>query len=104
MSFVDNIHQFNHRCCHVTDDGAFQKTRNGLAVSPAEIRELTNRGIPVNSQNASMYIEGTTSQGSFELPIDELRGADIVDAWNASRDAENKLVSAHRSDVRNYGQ
>ncbi|WGL30916.1 hypothetical protein [Dipodfec virus UOA04_Rod_524] len=103
MSFQSNLNQRFHKTCHVTDDNAFQKTRDGLAVTPAEIQELTMRGVPVNSTNASMFVEGTSGQGSFTLAADELRGADIVDAWNASRDAQSKLVKAHVNDVSNYG-
>lgn len=103
MSFQSNINCRFHKVCHVTDDNAFQKTQNNLAVTPSEIKELTNRGIPVNTTNASMFIEGTSSQGGFCLAADEIRGADIADVWNASRDAQERLVKAHKNDVKLYG-
>lgn len=103
MSFTSRINQRYHKVCHVTDDNAFQKTENNLAVTPSEIKELTNRGIPVNSTNASMFLEGTTSQGGFGLSADEVRGADIADVWNASRDAQERLIKAHKNDVQLYG-
>lgn len=103
MSFIKSINQRYHKVCHITDDTAYQKTQNGLAVTPAEIRELSSRGIPINSQNSNMFIEGTSVQGSFALAADELRGVDIADVWNASRDAQSKLVRAHQNDVKLYG-
>lgn len=104
MSFQKNLNCRFHHVCRVTDDNAHVKTQNNLAVTPSEIKELTSRGIPVNTTNASMFIEGTSVQGSFVLSADELRGADIADVWNASRDAQQKIVAVHKNDVKLYGE
>lgn len=103
MSFSSNINLRYHKTCTITDDNAYIKTTSNLSTTPADIRRLVAQGIPVSSSNASSFCDGVAGVGALPLAIDERRGVDIVDAWNASRDAQSKLVSAHKADVKQYG-
>lgn len=104
MSFRSKLNQRSHKLCHVDDSTAYLKTSNGLSVTPAEIKRLTQNGIPVSSSAASMFCEGVSGSGAFVLPVDERRGVDIADVWNASRDAQQRIVGAHLNDVKLYGE
>lgn len=102
MSFYQSKNR-NHKLCDVSDDSsAYQKTTNGLSMTPAQIKECVARGIPVTTANVDMFVDGV-SNPSTVLPIDELRGVDAVDAWNASMDAKKKIAKAHISDISKFG-
>lgn len=78
-------------------------TRSGLAVTPADMLDLTSRGIAVSSANNLEFNEGLDNPSSV-LPVDQLRGVDASDVWNAEMDARSKLVRAHKKDVQLYGE
>ncbi|UPW41270.1 hypothetical protein [Sigmofec virus UA08Rod_4527] len=78
------------------------KVEQGLSVSPSQVAELTAKGIPVSSTNVSQFIDGSPNP-SFDLPIDELRGVDINDVWEASKEAARNLSNAQTKDINDYG-
>lgn len=86
----------------ITDDNMQVHTANGLSMTPADIQRCVQQGIPVSAANLDSFIDGVDNP-STSLPVDELRGVDIVDAWNASRDAKKKLARAHLNDIKTYG-
>ena len=92
--------QCNPSIC--TNDDMFQKTQDNLALTPSDVKRCVDNGIPVSVSNASMFIEGVENPSTV-LPVDELRGVDIVDTWEASRAAKAKLINAHNSDISTYG-
>lgn len=74
----------------------------GLAYTPSMVMELTEQGIAVSGANAdAMFFDGSESP-SFSVPIERQRGVDAVDAWEASRSARSKLITAHLRDKRMY--
>lgn len=92
------------RLCDVSDDSsAYLKTSNGLAMTPADIQECVKRGIPVSTDNVSQFVDGVDSS-SQSLAIDEMRGVDIVDTWDASLDAKSKIAKAHVNDLNRFGK
>lgn len=103
MSFVNKINRRHFNSCSVSDDNAYIKTSSHLSTTPADIRRLVSQGIPVSSSNASSFCDGVSGVSSVPLSIDERRGVDIVDVWDASRSAQSKIVNAHKSDVKQYG-
>lgn len=77
-------------------------TEQNLAVTPSEIMELTNRGIPVSPSNANQFVVGVPNP-SYDLPVDQRRGVDIVDVWDASQSAKRSLIQANIKDTETYG-
>lgn len=102
-SFVNKLKARPCKVCYCSSESAFQPTQNGLALTPSDVKRCVDSGIPVTTANANMFIEGVENP-STNLPVDELRGCDIVDAWEASRSAKSKLVRAHLNDVNIYGK
>lgn len=82
-------------------DSVDLKVRGGLSVSPAEMMEYTARGIAISSSNLA-YFDGDTSS-SMDVPLENARGVDAADVWQASQTAKKKLVNVHVKDTQNYG-
>ncbi|QCS36432.1 hypothetical protein [Capybara microvirus Cap3_SP_374] len=66
-------------------------TQQGLAMTPSEMAALVEKGIPISPNNTLLQFQEGTTNVDFNLPIDQLRGTDINDAWNAQNEATDKL-------------
>lgn len=79
--------------------------QDGLAVSPAQMVEMTRKGIAISTQNQpdSVFEEGSTIN-SFDIPLEHRRGVDLVQLWEASESAKKKIRSARKKDIETYGQ
>nr|QPB07437.1 MAG: hypothetical protein [Microvirus sp.] len=83
-------------------DEPFESTVNNLAVTPSDMHRMVERGIPVSPSNDAMFFDGTPNV-TFELPLEDARGVDVNDIWNAQQDARRKIKNANSVDVQNYG-
>lgn len=77
------------------------KVQSGLAVTPSQMMEMTNAGVSISSAGLN-YFEGTENP-SFDLPLDQRRGIDAADVWNAEKDAKKRLYQGNKNDVAMYG-
>lgn len=102
-SFANKILGRSVNVCICRDDDMFQRTQDGLSLTPSDVKRCVESGIPVTPANAGMFIEGVDNPSTV-LPVDELRGCDIVDAWEASQSVKSKLIKAHLNDVSVYGK
>lgn len=85
--------------------GGFTIDKNvvpGLAVTPSEVASLTEKGIAVNAVNAGALnlIDGVPDP---VMTLENTRGVDVSDVWNASLDARANLIRAHKKDKEYYG-
>lgn len=85
-----------------SSDEPFERTVNNLAVTPSDMHRMVERGIPVSPTNDAMFFDGTPNV-TFELPLEDARGVDVNDIWNAQQDARRKIKNANSVDVQNYG-
>lgn len=70
-----------------------EQVQNGLALTPAQMMDLTNRGIPISPANLGVeYYEGV-SVTDFEVPMEHQRGVDIADMWEHRQEMRKKLSS-----------
>lgn len=70
-----------------------EQVQNGLALTPAQMMDLTNRGVPISPANLGVeYYEGV-SVSDFEVPMEHRRGVDIADMWEHRQDMRAKLSS-----------
>lgn len=70
-----------------------EQVQNGLALTPAQMMDLTNRGVPISPANLGVeYYEGV-SVSDFEVPMEHRRGVDIADMWEHRQDMRSKLSS-----------
>lgn len=68
--------------------------QSGLAMTPSQMQRLSERGIPVSSQNLEgMFYDGD-SRPSWDVPLDQQRGIDVATMWQKRKDIAAKLRSA----------
>lgn len=89
------------RSARIIDNG-FEKVKTGLSVSPTQMAQMTSKGIPVTSQLAETFFDGT-SDPSFEMDLTDLRGIDVNQIWEAEKTARKRLISANQKDIETYG-
>lgn len=68
--------------------------QNGLAVTPAQVLSMAEQGLPISAQMQSAMIDGHT-HSDWSVPLEEQRGVDIAQMWQASRSIRDKFVRAH---------
>lgn len=67
------------------------KVQSRLAVTPTEMMQCTENGIPIKSDLSNeLFNDGDTSNRLTLLP-EQCRGVDAVSLWNISKDAKLKL-------------
>lgn len=80
----------------------FESIVNGLAVTPSDMHRMVERGIPVSPSNDALFFDGTPNV-TFDLPIEDARGVDVNDIWNAQQDSRRKIKNANSVDIQTYG-
>lgn len=66
----------------------------GLALTPSQMQNMSERGIPVSSQNLEgVYYDGDT-RPSWDVPLDQQRGVDVATMWQRRKDIAAKLRNA----------
>lgn len=79
------------------------KVIGGQALTPAQMDHMRKRGQSITSfqVDETLFNDGTTNP-KFEIPITDQRGVDVVDVWNAQKDAKanvkkfNKQSDKHK--------
>lgn len=69
--------------------------KQNQALTPAQIADYTAKGIAVSSSQNLVFDEGVPNPGP--LPLEQRRGIDVADVWNASKTSSKKLKSAIKS-------
>lgn len=68
--------------------------QNGLSVTPSDVLKMAESGIPASAQMNSLMIDGHTGS-DWNIPLEERRGIDIAQMWQASNDIRAKFRKAH---------
>lgn len=76
----------------VEDDKPVQ---NGLALTPAQMADMAERGIPISTSNAQLAYDESDRVASFDLPVEDRRGVDIADVWVSQMDARKRVKDAY---------
>lgn len=64
-----------------------------LAITPSRMAELVDQGIPVSSSIISGMAFDGVNNPSWDLPIDQKRGVDVAEVWQAQRSARKIITS-----------
>lgn len=93
MSFIKNRKSFGTVVSYKRSPKDL-KVQNGLALTPSQMQNLSERGVPVSSQNLEgVYFDGDT-RPSWDVPLDSQRGVDVATMWQRRKDIQAKLRSA----------
>lgn len=80
--------------CRTRKMSTDQKVQSGLALTPAQIMQMSERGIPVTTQNLDgMFYDGET-RPSWDIPLDQQRGVDVAAMWQRRKDLGRRLLDA----------
>lgn len=69
--------------------------KQNQALTPAQIADYTAKGIAVSSSQNLFFDEGVPNPGP--LPLEQRRGIDVAEVWNASKTSSKKLKSVMKS-------
>lgn len=76
--------------------------KGDLAVTPAQMARMAANGVAISSQLASDFHDGEVNP-SFEIPIGQVRGMDIVDYWEAQKVARKHVTEHIDANKAKYG-
>jgi len=80
--------------------------QNDLAYTPSQMMQMAERGIAVSNQSISAdnFFDGVpVSESTFELPLDQMRGIDVADCWQAEKSIKKKAKKGLKTDIAIYG-
>lgn len=69
-------------------------TQPNLALTPRDIRSLSERGMSVSAQRIGQINDNDTP--SDYLPLEDMRGTDLNTAWEISQKAKNKVINSYK--------
>lgn len=73
----------------------WQRTQEGLAITPAQVKELTDRGIPVSAQNVN-FLESGSDVNSWIVEPQFRREMDMATAWEMEKSSSRKVLQTLR--------
>ena len=82
------------RLCHCHAHGNDPLVKNDLAITPRQMFNMVQQGIPLSDSNAVSeqdFIEGYTKL-DFEPPHIYTRHADIISSWNVQQDSRKQML------------
>lgn len=83
----------------------YEITKPNLALTPQNIKDLTDRGIAVNLPNEKQFLEGDSITLSKTWDVEPVfkRSADMCELWELEQVSKNKVLKAHKVDKRKFG-
>lgn len=76
--------------------------QGNLAVTPAQMAKMAANGVAISSQIAGNFNDGSTDV-SFDVPLQQVRGLDIVDYWEAQKDSRFNVKNHIKANESKYG-
>lgn len=67
--------------------------QNGLAISPAQMLELSHQGFAISAQNARM-LRDVSSASVGDVPLEYTRHFDMADGYQVMRDVHSRARKA----------
>lgn len=68
--------------------------QNDLAITPAQMMELTQKGLAISNQNAQLLREQLAPERGYDVPMEFRRHVDILaDGYQAQQEFKNKFRS-----------
>lgn len=97
--------QLNPCTCHLQTGVDYEIIKPNLALTPQNIKELTDRGIAVNLPNEKQFLEGDSISSSKSWDVEPVfkRSADMCELWELEQVSKNKVLKAHKVDKRKFG-
>lgn len=66
--------------------------KNGLAITPADMNKMLQAGVPISAQMNAHFNDDTPQQAAdWSVGIQDMRGVDAAEVFEASMDAKSKI-------------
>lgn len=92
MNYFKRNNQFKPE--PIVRDEYEQIVQNGLALSPSEIMEMSQRGIPISTSNLRSLEVYKTSDDDMTVPMEFRRNHDMADMYQHRQDILGKVKKA----------
>lgn len=91
--------------CKIVTGVDYEITKPNLALTPQNIKDLTDRGIAVNLPNEKQFLEGDSISAGNDWFVEPVfkRSADMCELWELEQVSKNKVLKAHKVDKRKFG-
>lgn len=77
--------------------------QSGLALTPRDIKQMTERGLAVSTPNLQLSNDSETFTDSWFIEPQFRRGCDMNIAWETTQVVQSNLINVHKSDKKRYG-
>lgn len=94
--YLKNRRPHRSHCVRVADDAVVQ---NGLALTPSQMMDMQDKGIPITTQNLGVTYDDGYSSLDFNVPLEYQRGIDMADLWEARENSKKKMRKAFSASV-----
>lgn len=84
--------EFDHIC-----------TKPGLALTPSDIKNLTDKGIAVSLPNAQNFLNPAEGS-SWTVEPEFRRDATMCSVWETEKLAQKRVMQARKKDIQIYGE
>lgn len=91
---IPRLNNHSVRVKHVKLENDETEVQSGLAVTPSQMLEMSQQGIPISPQNLGLGYEEGVSALDFEPPLQYKRGIDMNDLFEARENSKNKIKKA----------
>lgn len=81
-------------CLRQTSDYPVQ---DNMAVTPTQMAQLAQQGIPISTTNIGLTYDEGRADLDFQPDMENLRGIDIADMWQAREDFKAKSKKAFQN-------
>lgn len=78
-------------------------TKPGLALTPSDIRALTDKGIAVSLPNAQNFLSPQVC-ASWTIEPQFRRDATMCSVWETEKLSQKRVMKAQKTDVQLYGE
>ena len=80
-------------------------TKPDLALTPMQVKELTDKGIAVSLPNSKQFLDGQNAERSNDWSVDPIfrRDASMCTMFELERDSQGKIIRAHKLDRKKFG-
>ncbi|MBQ3555885.1 MAG: hypothetical protein IJA09_06700 [Bacteroidales bacterium] len=88
---------FRHANCSVNKPHE-RVVQSGLALTPHSVKELSEKGIPVNLRNSAQVNDPESFLGD-KLPFYLRRDVDLNTAWEMSQQTKKTLIKQYKNNI-----
>lgn len=72
------------------------KTIPNLALTPSQMLDMAEHGIPISNGNLSQLYDDGTVNPSWDIDLDRQRGVDVNQMWEHNQEIKSRFKKAYK--------